>query len=164
MAGRFLGDIMEINSMINDFSLLNQDEKIVKLSDYLGRKVIVYFYPKALTSACSLQACQYQKCLNRFVEQNVVVLGISKDSPKVLKKFQIKYNLEFDLLSDPDLIVAKEFGAYGLKKMYGKDYYGIIRSSFLISEDGKLMLKNYKVKAQNDADDMLSLLMKINNS
>lgn len=151
---------MEINSVVNDFSLLNQDEKIIKLTDYLGKKVIVYFYPKALTSACSLQACQYQEYLNQLEKHNIIVLGISKDNPKTLKKFQIKYNLKFNLLSDPNLLVAKEFGAYGLKKMYGKEYYGIIRSSFLIDEYGKLVFKNYNVKAKDDAANMLILLNK----
>lgn len=151
---------MELNSVVNDFSLLNQDEKTIKLSDYLGKKVVVYFYPKALTSACSLQACNYQKYLNELEKQNVVVLAISKDNPKTLKKFQAKYNLEFNLLSDPDLLVAKQFEAYGLKKMYGKEYYGIIRSSFLIAEDGKLLLKNYNVKAKDDTLSILSYLNK----
>ncbi|MCW9732454.1 thioredoxin-dependent thiol peroxidase [Avibacterium sp. 20-15] len=120
------------------FSLLDQNEQPVSLSDFKGKKVLVYFYPKALTPGCTTQACGLRDSKTALEKQNVVILGISPDSPKKLANFVEKKALNFTLLSDEDHKVAEQFGVWGEKKFMGRTYDGIHRISFLIDEQGKI--------------------------
>ena len=120
------------------FTLLDQDSNKVKLSDFKGRRVLVYFYPKADTPGCTTQACGLRDVLPDLTKSDVAVLGISPDKPEKQKKFDDKYSLGFPLLADEDHAVAEAYGAWGEKSMYGKKYMGIIRSAFLIDEKGKI--------------------------
>jgi thioredoxin-dependent peroxiredoxin len=128
-----------------NFSLLDQDARPVKLEDFKGRKLLVYFYPRADPPGCTKQACSVRDSLKTLTARKVSVVGISPDRPDAQKKFDGKYTLQFPLLSDPDSKVAKAYGAWGEKSMYGKKYEGIIRSSFLLDEGGRLIQAWYKV-------------------
>lgn len=129
------------------FKLLNQDEASVSLADFKGKKVIVYFYPAASTPGCTKQACDFQENMNVLKKAGYVVVGISPDSPAKLTKFRKAEGLKFDLLSDPEMKVIKAYGAFGEKSMYGKVYEGLIRSTFVIAENGKIKHALYNVKA-----------------
>ncbi|MFZ7156005.1 thioredoxin-dependent thiol peroxidase [Avibacterium avium] len=120
------------------FSLLDQNEQPVALTDFSGKKVLVYFYPKALTPGCTTQACGLRDTKAELEKHNVVILGISPDSPKKLANFAEKKSLNFILLSDPDHQVAEQFGVWSEKKFMGKTYDGIHRITFLIDEQGKI--------------------------
>lgn len=119
-----------------DFELLNQDGQPVKLSDYRGKKVIMFAYPKANTSGCTEQACGLRDNFPQFQAANAVVIGISPDQPKDLKKWKDKENLPYDLVSDPEHQVLEAWGVWGEKSMYGKKYFGVIRSHWVIDENG----------------------------
>lgn len=129
-----------------NFTLSDQDGRPVKLSSFKGKKVLVYFYPKADTSGCTKQACSIRDAMPDLTAAGVAAIGISPDSPEKQKKFQEKHGLNFPLLSDEDHSVAAAYGAWGEKKMYGKVYQGIVRSSFLVDEKGKIAGAWYKVK------------------
>jgi peroxiredoxin Q/BCP len=139
-----------------DFTLLDQSETKVSLSDLKGRKVLVYFYPKADTPGCTAQSCGL-----RDVAADVgdtAILGISPDKPGKQAKFDAKYSLGFPLLADEDHSVATAYGAWGEKSMYGKKYMGIIRSAFLIDEDGQIAEAWYKVSPKDTASNLLSAI------
>lgn len=127
------------------FSLLDQQGKKVSLSDFKGGKLLLYFYPKADTPGCTKQACSIRDA-SKELEKLAAAVGISPDEPARQKKFDDKYSLGFPLLSDPDNKVAKAYGAWGEKSMYGKTYEGIIRSSFVIDGQGKILQVSYNVK------------------
>jgi thioredoxin-dependent peroxiredoxin len=129
------------------FSLPDADDNTVSLADYRGRRVIVYFYPAASTPGCTKQACDFRDSLAELNEEGVDVVGISPDKPEKLAKFRAAERLTFPLLSDPDRKVLTAYGAFGEKKMYGKTVQGVIRSTFVIDEDGKVALAQYNVKA-----------------
>ena len=131
------------------FSLKDQEGRTVSLADFKGRKLLVYFYPKADTPGCTKQACSIRDAAMQFAEHDVAAVGISPDTPASQKKFDGKYHLGFPLLCDPDHKVAQAYGAWGKKSMYGKTYEGIIRSSFLVDEKGKIMQVSYKVKPED---------------
>ncbi len=131
------------------FSLKDQGGKKVSLSDFKGRKVLLYFYPKADTPGCTKQSICVRDASAEFAKAGVAVVGISPDSPDKQRKFDDKHALGFPLLSDPDHKVAQAYGAWGEKSMYGKTYEGIIRSSFLIDEDGRVLHASYKVKPED---------------
>jgi peroxiredoxin Q/BCP len=128
------------------FSLTAQDGKKVSLSDFKGKKLLLYFYPKADTPGCTKQACSIRDAAKDLKKRRASAIGISPDARAKQKKFDDKYTLGFPLLSDPDNKVAKAYGAWGEKSMYGKTYEGIIRSSFVIDEKGKIAQASYKVK------------------
>ena len=128
------------------FELTDQGGNTVKLADFQGKKLLVFFYPKALTSGCTKQACSVGEALPDLSGLNAAAVGISPDAPEKQRKFDEKHGLGFPLLSDPDHRVAEAYGAWGTKKMYGKEYEGIIRSSFLIDENGTIIGAWYKVK------------------
>lgn len=127
------------------FSLTDQNGKAVKLTHFKGKKLLVYFYPKANTSGCTKQACSVRDAEPDLTQAGVAAVGISPDPPEKQKKFDEKHGLGFPLLSDEDHAVAQAYGVWGEKKMYGKSYEGIIRSSFLIDEKGRIMQAWYKV-------------------
>ncbi len=129
------------------FDLTSDEGKQVSLADYAGQKVIVYFYPKADTPGCTTEACDFRDSLTQLNDQNLQVLGISPDKPEALSKFRDKYELTFPLLSDPEKTTLEEWGAFGEKKNYGKVVQGVIRSTFLVDEEGKIALAKYNVKA-----------------
>ena len=138
---------LEIGTKAPAFTLNDQDDQPVALTDFAGQDVIVYFYPAASTPGCTTQACDFRDNINSLKSAGYQVLGISPDKPAKLKKFQEKEGLNFPLLSDPDNKVQEAYGAYGLKKMYGKEYMGTIRSTFVVSA-GKISHAFYNVKAK----------------
>ncbi len=129
----------KLNEQAPEFTLLNQEEKPVSLADFKGKKVLLYFYPRALTPGCTTQACALTDVKTKLAEKNVVVLGVSGDKPEKLQKFIAKYGLSFDLLSDPDHAICEKYGVWQLKKFMGKENMGIVRTSFLIDEKGNLL-------------------------
>ena len=152
------GEMLEIGDVVPGFALTADDGTEVSLSDFRGRKVALYFYPKADTPGCTRQACAVRDVYPQIAEEGVVVIGISPDSPEKLVKFREKHNLPFILLSDPDHQVAEAYGAWGEKKSYGRTYEGIIRSHFAIDEDGRVMEFKFKVKPEKTADLALRLI------
>ena len=130
-----------------DFTLTNDAGEDVTLSDLRGRKVIVYFYPAAMTPGCTTQACDFSESLDSLKGAGYEVLGVSKDKPAKLAKFRERDQLTLTLLSDESLDAHKAYGAYGEKKLYGKTVEGVLRSTFVIDEDGKIELAQYNVKA-----------------
>ena len=129
------------------FTLKDQDGTDVSLADFAGRKTIVYFYPAASTPGCTTEACDFRDNINSLKSAGYQVLGVSKDELPALKKFRDEQGLNFPLLSDPDLAVHQAYGAYGEKSLYGKTVTGTIRSTFVVDEDGKVVLPLYNVKA-----------------
>jgi peroxiredoxin Q/BCP len=138
---------LEVGDKAPAFSLPDAEGNTVKLSDFKGRKVIVYFYPAAMTPGCTKQACDFRDSLAELNGAGIDVVGISPDKPEKLAKFTERDQLTFPLLSDPDKKVLTEWGAYGEKKMYGKTVQGVIRSTFVVDENGKIALAQYNVKA-----------------
>ncbi len=130
-----------------DFTLPTDTDETVTLSDLRGRKVIVYFYPAAMTPGCTKQACDFSDSLDSLRGAGFEVLGVSKDAPAKLAKFRERDGLSITLLSDPDLAAHRAYGAYGEKKLYGKVVEGVLRSTFVVDEEGKVALAQYNVKA-----------------
>jgi peroxiredoxin Q/BCP len=139
-----------------EFSLLDQDGKNVSLAQFLGRKVIVYFYPKDDTPGCTKEACQFSDLLDEFAQLGIDVLGISSDSAASHQRFREKYELKLRLLSDADHGVMERYGAWGEKVSYGKMNVGVIRSTFLVGKDGNIERALYNVKADGHAADLLA--------
>ncbi|MGV0783876.1 thioredoxin-dependent thiol peroxidase [Mycolicibacterium sp. XJ775] len=138
---------LEVGDTAPAFSLPDADGNVVKLSDYKGRKVIVYFYPAASTPGCTKQACDFRDSLAELNGAGLDVIGISPDKPEKLAKFRDKEELTFPLLSDPDREVLTAWGAFGEKTMYGKTVQGVIRSTFLVDEKGRIAVAQYNVRA-----------------
>ncbi len=137
---------LQVGDMAPDFEAINDEGKPVRLSDFRGKKVILYFYPKDNTSGCTKQAVGFRDHYDEIVAHNAVVLGVSPDSVESHVKFKTKYDLPFQLLVDPDHKIAELYGVWGEKKMYGRTYYGIKRSHFVIDEDGRLIDVRYNVR------------------
>lgn len=150
--------MLETGSPAPDFTLPDQNGVNHSLSDYRGKKVILYFYPKDNTAGCTKQACGFAERYPQITEKGAVVLGISKDSVKSHKNFETKQNLPFTLLSDPDHTVIEAYGAWQEKKNYGKVSMGIVRSTYLIDEDGVIIKVVSKAKAADNPQQMLELL------
>jgi peroxiredoxin Q/BCP len=138
---------LDVGEKAPAFSLSDAEGNTVKLSDFKGRKVIVYFYPAASTPGCTKQACEFRDSLAALNGAGIDVVGISPDKPEKLAKFRDAESLTFPLLSDPDKKVLTAWGTFGEKKMYGKTVQGVIRSTFLVDEKGKIALAQYNVKA-----------------
>ncbi len=138
---------LEVGATAPSFSLPDADGKTVKLSDYKGRKVIVYFYPAASTPGCTKEACDFRDNLRELNDAGLDVLGISPDKPAKLAKFRDEQKLTFPLLSDPDREVLTAWGAFGEKTMYGKKVEGVIRSTFVVDEKGKIEVAQYNIRA-----------------
>ncbi|MFC1760781.1 thioredoxin-dependent thiol peroxidase [Planctomycetota bacterium] len=149
---------LNVGDQAPDFSLLDQDGKHVALKNFAGKKLLVYFYPKADTPGCTKQSCSVRDASGELTLQGIAAVGISPDMPDKQKRFDDKYSLGFPLLSDSDHQVAEAYGAWGLKKNYGKEYEGIIRSSFLIDENGKIAQVAYKVKPLDSVPKALGAL------
>ena len=141
-----------------DFCLHDKDGKEVRLSDFYGGRVVLYFYPKDNTPGCTRQACAFASAYDGFREKGVKVIGISRDSVASHARFAEKYNLPFILLSDPTLEVIKAYGAFGEKKMYGKITEGVIRTTFIIGADGKIERVMKGVKPDTNAAEVLASL------
>jgi peroxiredoxin Q/BCP len=135
-----------------DFALLSDTGDTVRLSDFRGQKVILYFYPKDDTSGCTTQACGFRDAYPQIEERNAVVLGVSPDGVKSHQKFKTKHNLPFLLLVDEDHAVAEAYGAWGEKSMYGKTYMGILRSHFVIDENGRIADAQVKVSPTDSVE------------
>lgn len=131
-----------------NFTLPDANGDPVTLGDFTGRKVIVYFYPKASTPGCTTQACDFRDNIERFTADGYAVLGISPDSERAIKSFTQNQSLSFPLLSDPDHAVAEAWGAWGEKKNYGRVYEGLIRSTVVVDENGNVALAQYNVRAK----------------
>lgn len=150
--------MLEVNTKAPDFTLNDKDGNEVSLSDFLGKKVVVYFYPRDNTPGCTRQAVAYAQSYETFTEKGVVVIGISKDSVASHQKFACKHELPFILLSDPELIAIKGFDVWQEKKMYGKVSMGVVRSTFVINEDGIIEKVMPKVKPDTNAQEILDYL------
>lgn len=150
--------MVEKGDMAPGFSLPADDGSMVSLEEFRGKKVILYFYPKDNTSGCTTQACDLRDMLPRIDERGAVVLGVSPDSLASHEKFRDKFQLNFPLLSDPDHQVAEAYGVWKEKSMYGRTYWGIERSTFIIGEDGKVLEAWRKVKPKDHAERVAELL------
>ncbi|MEC7545754.1 MAG: thioredoxin-dependent thiol peroxidase [Pseudomonadota bacterium] len=141
-----------------DFTTQNQREEDVTLSDLKGKKVVLYFYPKAMTPGCTVQACGLRDTQKELADRNTVVLGLSPDAPKRLQKFIDRDELNFDLLSDEDHAIAEKYGVWAMKKFMGREFMGVHRITFVIDEEGKLVHIMEKVKTKTHHDDLLAAL------
>ncbi len=150
----------EVGKKAPAFTLLNQRGEKLKLSDYRGRKVVLFAFPKANTGGCNSQACGFSDALPEIDAEGAVVLGLSPDSPEKLAAWKDKKNLAFDLLSDPDHKVLEKWGAWGEKKLYGKTYLGVIRSHWIIDGDGMVADQNIKVSPAKSVASAIAFLAK----
>lgn len=130
------------------FTLLDDASNKVALTSFKGKSVILYAYPSAMTPGCTTQACDFRDSLQPLIKAGYVVLGISPDTPEKLAKFKVRDKLTFPLLSDPDKVVLRKYGAFGEKKLYGKLFQGVIRSTFVIGPTGKIEVAQYNVRAK----------------
>ena len=157
---------LEAGQHAPDFALSDAGGATVRLSDFAGRRVIVYFYPAAMTPGCTKEACDFRDNLNRLTAAGYAVVGISKDKPDKLARFAERDHLTFPLLSDTDLATHKAYGAYGEKKLYGKTHVGVLRSTVAVDVDdnghGTVLLARYNVRATGHVDSLLKQLAKLN--
>ncbi|AHI20822.1 MAG: thioredoxin-dependent thiol peroxidase [Corynebacterium casei] len=138
---------LEVGDTAPAFSLKDDAGNTVSLSDYAGKRVVVYFYPRANTPGCTTEACDFRDAMEQLNDSEVVVLGISPDQPEALAKFREDHDLNFPLLSDPEKETLTAYGAFGEKNNYGKKVQGVIRSTFVVEPDGKVSVAKYNVKA-----------------
>ncbi len=152
------GKAMEINDKVADFVLQDDQEKTIHLKDLAGKPVVLFFYPKADTPGCTIEACGFRDQFKKIQNTGAVVLGISRDTPKAQSKFREKYDLPYTLLADVDETVCKQFGVLKEKNMYGKKVIGIERTTFLIGPDQRLLKVFPKVKPEGHAEEVLAVL------
>lgn len=150
--------MLQTNSKAPNFSLKDKDNNLRSLDEFLGKKVVLYFYPKDNTGGCTKQALSYKETYTKFLEKDIVVIGISKDSVNSHIKFIDKFELPFLLLSDENLEAIHAYDVWHEKKLYGKPYMGVVRTTYIIDETGMIIYANDKVKATTDAFDILKLL------
>ena len=150
--------MLEVGTKAPDFTLPDQNGNMHSLSEYRGKKVILYFYPKDNTAGCTKQACGFAERYPQFTEKGAVVLGVSKDSVASHKKFEEKYSLPFTLLADPELVAIQAYDVWQEKKNYGKTYMGVVRTTYLIDENGKIVKAFDKAKAADNPEQMLEEL------
>lgn len=149
---------VEIGKVIEDFTLPNQAGEEISLSDYKGKYVVLYFYPKDMTPGCTTQACDFRDNHKRFKDLDAVILGVSPDPVERHQKFIDKHELPFELLADEDHKLAEAFDVWKLKKNFGKEYMGIERSTFIIDKEGKLMKEYRKVRVKGHVEGALEYL------
>lgn len=150
--------MLEVGTKAPDFTLCDQNNKEVKLSDYLGKKVVLYFYPRDNTAGCTKQACGFSESIENFHVENCEVIGISKDTVASHKRFEEKQNLKITILANPELDVIKMYDVYHEKNMYGKKVMGVVRTTYLIDENGMIIYAKEKVKAATNPADMLEFV------
>ncbi len=150
--------MLQVGTQAPEFTLPDQNGRMHSLKDYRGGKVILYFYPRDNTSGCTAQACAFAELYPQFTEKGAAVLGVSKDSVASHKKFEQNYGLPFTLLSDTELQVIQAYDAWQEKSMYGKKFMGVVRTTYLIDEYGMIERAFAKVKAKENAGQMLKLL------
>ena len=150
--------MLETGTKAPDFTLNDKDGKVVSLSDFMGKKVVLYFYPKDNTPGCTRQACAFAAAYEDFKTLDAVVIGVSKDSEASHRKFAEKYGLPFILLSDPELKAIQAYGVWQEKKNYGKGSMGVVRSTFIIDEKGLIEKVMPKVKPDTNAAEILAYL------
>lgn len=150
--------MLEVGTKAPDFSLPDQNGELHTLSEYAGKKLVLYFYPKDNTPGCTKQACGFGELLPLFSEKGAVVVGVSKDSVASHKKFEVKFNLPFTLLSDPELQAIQAYDVWQEKKLYGKVSMGVVRTTYLIDEQGVIIKAMTKVKAADNPKEMLESL------
>ena len=148
--------MLEVGTKAPDFTLLDQNGNTVSLSDYKGKKVVLYFYPRDNTPGCTKQACGFAENYPQFIEKGAVVLGVSKDTVASHKKFEEKYQLPFTLISDPELVAIQAYDVWKEKNMYGKKVMGVVRTTYLIDEEGMVVKAFGKVKAVDNPIQMLN--------
>lgn len=149
---------MEINEKVADFALKDDSEKTVHLKDFAGKPVVLFFYPRADTPGCTIEACGFRDQFKKIQNTGAIVLGISRDTPQAQKKFREKYDLPYPLLADVDETVCKQFDVLKEKNMYGKKVMGIERTTFLIGPDQRLLKVFPKVKPEGHAEEVLTTL------
>jgi peroxiredoxin Q/BCP len=147
---------LKVGDKAPDFTLLDARGKEVSLKDFQGRSVVIYFYPKANTPGCTVEACEFRDLRPKFIKQDVMVLGVSADPPKMLAGFIARQKLNFTLLSDPDHKMIEAYGAWRMKKFMGRSFMGIVRSSYVIAPDGKIAAVWDNVKAKGHAKEVLA--------
>ena len=147
--------MLKVGQKAPDFSLPNQDNSLVTLNDFKGSKVLVWFFTKASTGGCTREGIGFNDLYKTFKKLNISIVGLSRDSIKAQKNFCNKNEFNFDILSDTELIAIKKYKAWGLKKMYGREYEGILRISYLIDENGNIEQAYSKVKTATHASDVL---------
>lgn len=148
----------QIGELAPDFELLNQDGKAVKLSDYRGKKVLLVAFPRAMTGGCTNHACGLRDVFPKIEAANTVILGITPDTPADLLKWKTQENLQYDLLSDPDSLIVKAWDAWGEKTLYGNKFMGVLRSHWLIGEDGKILDVQVKIAPKDSVKKALKVL------
>jgi peroxiredoxin Q/BCP len=148
----------KVGAKAPDFSLPDQDGRTVKLSDLRGQPVVLYFYPKDDTPGCTKEACSFRDSFKSFEQAGAVILGVSPDSPAAHSKFRAKYELPFTLLADEDHGVSERYGVWGKKKFRGREYMGMLRTTFLIDADGKLLRIFEKVRPEEHGQEVLGAL------
>lgn len=152
--------MLEVGTKAPDFTLQDKDGNVVSLTDFAGKKVVLYFYPKDSTPGCTRQACAFAGAYTDFQKMNVAVIGISKDSTASHQKFAEKNDLPFILLSDPERVAIEAYGVWQEKKLYGKVSMGVVRSTYIISENGVIEKVMPKVKPDTNAAEILKYLRK----
>jgi peroxiredoxin Q/BCP len=152
---------LQVGQAVPDFTLKSGSGREVSLRDYRGKKLIIYFYPADMTPSCTQEACDFRDFNGQFAEWNAEVIGISPDDPNKHQRFTAKYELPFELLSDPDHEVCELFGVWQLKKLYGKEYMGVVRSTFLIDEEGKLVQEWRNIRVKNHVVNVLQALREL---
>ncbi len=150
--------MLEAGMIAPDFALESDTAGVVRLSDFRGKTVVVYFYPRDDTPGCTKEACGFRDAFDGFLEKGAVVIGVSPDKPAAHGRFRAKYGLQFLLLADPDHAVLEAYGAWGEKSMYGRKYEGVIRSTVVIGPDGAVRKVFPKVKPEGHAEEILILL------
>jgi peroxiredoxin Q/BCP len=155
---------MQVGDIVENFTLPDQDGNIVNLTDFAGKPVVLFFYPKADTPGCTIEACGFRDTFEKLQAAGAIVLGISRDTPKAQHKFREKFNLPYPLLADVDEIVCNQFGVLKEKNMYGKKVIGIARTTFVIGPDQTLLHIFPKVTPEGHAEEVLALIKEWNNS
>jgi thioredoxin-dependent peroxiredoxin len=150
--------MLKVGDKAPDFTLTADSGEKISLKDYRGKKVILYFYPKDMTSGCTVEACDFRDNITKFEKKNAVVIGVSPDGTKSHVKFRDKYELPFTLLSDESKSMLEDYGVWREKSMYGRKYMGVVRTTFVIDEKGKIEKVFEKVKVEGHIDEILEVL------